>query len=311
MSKEHIVNEIHKPARKNFIRCPVILKSIDDLWQGDLIDLQNLKKYNRGYAYILIIIDCFSKYIWTVALKTKSKKEVTNGFSEILLRTSRHPINFQTDMGKEFYNDFFQNIIKSFNINHYSTYSTKKASIVERVIKTIKSKLFKSFHLNGNYQWIGPVLEKVVHSYNNTKHRTIKMKPSQVNNTNEFFIKNNIIKSQERKMTPEKINFKVGDHVRISKYKKCFQKGYTPNWSTEIFNIKKINKTNPVSYHIVDQRKRPIYGLFYEQELQKTRYPNIYLVEKVIKRKGNKLFVKWLGLSEQENSWIKEKDLVI
>lgn len=311
MSKEQIVNEIHKPARKNFIRCHVILKGIDDLWQADLIDMSNIKIFNKSYTFILVVIDCFSKYAWTVPLKTKSKEEVTNAFQEVLQNSQRHPTNLQTDMGKEFYNVHFHNLMKSYNINHYSTYSTKKASIVERLIKTLKCKLYKYFHLNGSYKWIGHVLPSVVSHYNSTKHRTIKFKPNEVNKSNEIFVMKNIIKSYIRKNDSGQSKFRVGDHVRISKYKKCFQKGYTPNWSTEIFVINKVNDTNPVTYRIEDQRKQPILGLFYEQELQKTENPGIYLIEKVIKTKGNNLFVKWLGLSDTENSWINKKSIVV
>jgi hypothetical protein len=104
--------------------------------------------------------------------------------------------------------------------------------------------------------------------------------------------------------------FNVGDYVRISKYKSVFHKGYTPNWSTELFTIKHVNRTQPVTYHIQDQRKNTILGTFYEEELQKTKYPNVYLVEKVIRKKGRKLYVKWLGLSDSENSWIDKNAIV-
>lgn len=310
MMKEQIVNEIHRPARKNFIRCPVILKGIDDLWQADLIDLNNLKVFNKGHTFILIVIDCFSKYAWTVPLKTKCKGEVTNAFKDVLRRSHRYPTNLQTDMGKEFFNNNFNDLMKTFKINHYSTFSTKKASIVKRLIKTFKSKLFKYFHLNGSYKWIGDVLLNVTNSYNKTHHRTTKFKPAEVNKSNEMLVMKNIIKSQTRKNNQFKKKIRVGDHVRISKYKNCFQKGYTPNWSTEIFIIKKVNDTNPVTYHIEDQRNHPILGLFYEQELQKTACPGIYLIEKVIKSKGKKMYVKWLGLSEKENSWIDKRTVV-
>lgn len=96
----------------------------------------------------------------------------------------------------------------------------------------------------------------------------------------------------------------VGDFVRISKYKGCFEKGFTPNWSTEIFKIYKVQDTNPTTYLLEDARSRPILGAFYKEEIQKTNHPDIYLVEKVLKRKRNKVYVKWLGLPASENSWI-------
>lgn len=310
MAKQQIVNEIHKTARKNFLRRSVILKGIDDLWQADLIDMQNLKKYNKGYNYILIVIDCFSKYAWVEPLKSKSKLSVSHAFERILANSHRNPNHLQTDMGTEFYNEKFESLMKKCNINHYSSFSTKKASIVERLIKTVKNKLYKTFSLNGNYKWLGSVLETTITAYNYTKHRTINFKPNDVNKFNEPLIKDNIKKTHKHELYQCKPKLKVGDNVRVSKYKHVFEKGYTPNWSTELFAIKKINNTVPVTYHLEDQRKQPILGTFYEQELQKSYCPGIYLVEKVLKKKGNKLYVKWLGLSNEENSWIDKSAVV-
>lgn len=309
MSKQEVVEEIHKAARRNFIRRPVTLKGINDLWQADLIDIQSVAKVNKGYKYILVIIDCFSKFVWTAPVKTKTKSEITNAFQQLLNKSGLSPTNLQTDLGKEFYNNEFSKLMTLYKINHYSSYSTKKASIVERVIKTLKGKLYKYFSLAGNYKWVGNPLNSIVDSYNDTVHRVIKCKPKDVNAKNESAVLINIQRSW--KVTAKgKYKFKPGDYVRISKYKGCFQKGYTPNWSTEIFLVTTVNRTNPVTYHIKDLHNQLILGSFYEQELQKTNHPDIYLVEKVLKRKGNKLFVKWLGLSENENSWIDKKAIV-
>lgn len=308
MSKQQVVDEIHKAARKNFQRREVILKGIDDLWQADLIDIKNLKSYNKQYKFILVVIDAFSKFAWAVAVKTKCKTEIADAFKKVLL-SGRAPTHLQTDMGKEFYNNEFTCLMSHFHINHYSTYSTKKASIIERFIRTIKNKLYKYFSLVGNYIWIGHPLESLVAEYNNTVHRTIKLAPSKVNKSNEVFVQKNIQKSRKLPAL-RKSKFSIGDSVRISKYKGAFQKGYTPNWSTELFTVTKVNKTNPITYQLEDSRKQNILGSFYEQELQKTKYPNVYLIEKIIKKKGNKLFVKWLGLSDSENSWINKTSIV-
>lgn len=310
MTKEQIVNEIHKSARRNFLRRAVILKGIDDLWQADLMDMQNLKKYNKGCNYILVVIDCFSKYAWAEPLLSKKKHDVTCAFERILVNSHRRPCHLQTDMGTEFYNNKFENLMKRHNINHYSTFSTKKASIVERLIKTLKNKMYKYFSLKGDYKWLGQPLETTLKIYNNTKHRTIKLKPKDVNKSNELLVLHNIIKKNKHVPVQPKPKFKIGDNVRISKYKHSFEKGYTPNWSTELFTIKKVNSTIPVTYHIQDQRKQPILGTFYEQELQKSCYPSVYLIEKILKRKGTKLFVKWLGLNDKENSWINKSAII-
>lgn len=104
--------------------------------------------------------------------------------------------------------------------------------------------------------------------------------------------------------------FRVGDLVRISKNRHIFEKGYTPNWTTEIFKIRKVQKTNPVTYLLKDYQNDPIKGGFYEVELQKAKYPDTYLIEKVIRKKGNQLYVKWLGFDTTHNSWIPETDML-
>lgn len=303
MIKQVVVNEIHKYARLNFPRRNVILKDIDDLWQADLIDMQSFSKVNAGFKYILVIIDGFSKYAWAFPLKQKKKEIVSKVFEKLLLK-GRVARNLQTDMGKEFYNDEFKKIMEMFNINHYSTYSTKKASIVERFIRTLKSKLFKEFSLKGNYKWNDGTLERNVYEYNHTNHRTVGIAPAKINSINKDTILQRYFNMSKSNNILTCHRYKVGDHVRISKHKGCFEKGFTPNWSTEIFKITKVQHTTPTTYLLEDARYRPISGAFYAQEIQKTKYPDVYLVEKVLKRKGNKVYVKWLGLPPSENSWI-------
>ncbi|CAK1599003.1 unnamed protein product [Parnassius mnemosyne] len=204
----------------------------------------------------------------------------------------------QTDNGTEFYNDKFKKIMNSYNINHYSTFSTKKASIVERFIRTLKSKLYKAFSLQG-YNWIGDTLNNVIYEYNHTYHRTIGEIPANVNNKS----KKRILQRYLRLVKNDKVKrkFKVSDYVRISKYK-----GHS-----EIFKIRKLQNTIPITYLIEDTIKgQPILVGFYAQELRKTKNPNIYLVQKVLRRKGNKVLVKWLGLSSSENSWIDKSNIL-
>ncbi|XP_011687452.1 PREDICTED: uncharacterized protein LOC105449765 [Wasmannia auropunctata] len=104
--------------------------------------------------------------------------------------------------------------------------------------------------------------------------------------------------------------FKVGESVRVSKFKTTFEKGYTPNWTTEIFKIIKVQKTNPVTYLLEDYRGKPVAGGFYEYELHRVANPNVYLVEKVLRKRGDDVYVKWLGFDNSHNSWI-HKDNVL
>lgn len=307
MSKWQVVQELHRNARKSFERRRFVQKGLDDTWQIDLIDMIKYSKYNNGYQYILICIDTFSKYAWCEAIKNKSADSVTKAMSVILNnKMKRKPKNIQSDDGREFFNEKFKNLMKKYKINHYSTYSVKKASIVERLIRTIKNWLWQLFTYNGNYKWYGQILNDVIIKYNNRVHRTIKVAPISVNHTNAHALLSNVynfIKVRERKT-----KFAIGDYVRISKYKSIFSKGYTGNWSTEIFRIYKRSGSYPTTYYLQDENNQPILGGFYEQELQKVKYPDIYLVEKVLKRKGNKVLVKWLGLNS--TSWI-DKDYYI
>lgn len=303
--KQQIVNELHKPIRKNFKRRRTLIKGLDESWQCDLAQMTLYASSNKNFKYILIVIDCFSKYLWGIPIKSKSGPEVTKAF-ELVLKTGRCPKNLQTDQGKEFFNTNFQNLMKKYKINHYHTYSCTKAAIAERVIRTIKERLFKFFSLNGSYNWIS-ILPEIIANYNNTKHSTTGMKPIDINKKNE----SRVLRSAYNfiKMSTEPKKFSIGDVVRISKVKHVFQKGYTPNWTTELFKIVKVKITTPPTYLLEDMEGRPIRGTFYEAELQKTLEPNIYLVEKVLRRRGNKVFVSWLGLDKKHNSWIDKTNV--
>lgn len=302
--KEQVVNELHKSARKNFRRRRVIMKGIDDLWQIDLVEMGMFEKENNGFRFLLTVIDTFSKYAWALPIRNKSSIEVEKAM-ETILKEGRIPKNIQSDDGKEFFNKNFQKLMQKHNINHYSTYSPLKASIVERFNRTLKSKMWKKFSMNGNYRWLG-MIGTLIDDYNNTWHRTINMKPSQVSALNE---KRLLATVYSHIKIVDKGKFNVDDPVRISKYKHLFEKGYTPNWTTEIFKIYKVQNTNPVTYLLKDYKDQPIKGSFYALELSKVKYPDVYLVEKTLRRRGNKVFVKWLGFDSTHNSWIDKADV--
>ncbi|XP_072750578.1 uncharacterized protein [Anoplolepis gracilipes] len=164
--KRQFVEELHAPARRNFPRRRVIVHGYDDMWQADVVEMRPYARVNKGFTYILTVIDVLSKYSWAIPLKTK---------------------------------------------------------------------------------------------------------------------------------------FKVGDSIRLSKFKTIFDKGYRPNWSTEVFKIIKIQKTNPATYLLEDSRRNPVAGGFYEYELHNVANPDVYLVEKVIRKKGDKVFAKWLGFDKSHN----------
>lgn len=295
-----VIDEIHRSARRRFPRRKVQIRGLNDLFQADLVDLRSLARSNRGFCYILFVINAFSKYAWAEPLKTKSGVEVADAMARILKSTTP-PKNLQVDAGKEFYNAAFLDLMKKHKINMYSTHSVLKASIVERLNRTIKAAIFKNFTVKGNQNWTRD-LQSIVDRYNNSLHRTIGMKPKDVTLKDEQRLLTSVYREIKQ---VGRSKFKPGDFVRISKYKHLFEKGYTPNWTMEIFKIERKQGSNPVTYLLEDAQGHQVKGGFYEHELQKTEYPDVYLVEKVLKRRGNEEFVKWLGFDNTHNSWIK------
>lgn len=258
------VYTLHKPIKKRFKRNKVIVFGIDDTWQADLVDVQKLAKFNKGNKYLLTCIDLFSKYAWVVPLQDKSGKSIINAFSEIF--KERIPKKIQTDKGKEFLNQNFKIFLKSKNVSLYQINTEMKACIVERFNRTLKEKMWRYFTSSKKSEYL-KVLDKIVKSYNNSYHRSIKMKPSNVGIKNSDIVFKNLYGEMDQLI---KFKFNIGDKVRIAKYKTIFDKGYTSNWTKEIFFISNRIPRYPPVYEIIDFNNEIIEGIFYESELQKT-----------------------------------------
>lgn len=303
--KEGIARELHRSARRNYPRRRVITKGKDDLWQADLVEMIPYAKVNRGIKYLLTVIDVYSKFAFAEPVRNKTGALVTDAFRTIIERSKRTPQHLQTDQGKEFYNKDFAGYLKSIHVHHYSTYSNLKASVVERFNRTLKGLMWREFTVQGTYRWLH-LVQQLVTRYNGTKHRTIGMAPSEVRDNRLLKTVYNRVKMAD----PSRHRFSVGDYVRLSKQKSVFDKGYRANWGTEIFRVTKVQLTNPATYLLEDLDGQPIMGGFYKEELQRTKYPQQYLVEKVIRKRGKQLYVKWLGFSPTFNSWINKHDLL-
>lgn len=298
-----VVDELHAPARRFYKRRSVVIRDIDETWSADLCDMQAYS--DKGYKHILTVIDNFSKYAWAKPLKNKTGPEVTAAM-ESIFKQGRVCKKLHVDQGTEFYNADFKKMLQKYNVEMYSTFSSLKAMIIERWNRTLKTRMWKKFSLNGNYKWVD-MLPDLVSEYNNTVHSKIKMKPVEVNEENAELLRLHVYNSYD--VSDPKGKFQLGDRVRISKSKTVFTKGYLPSWSTELFSIAKVRKTKPVTYELRDDNDQPIQGTFYKEELQKTKHPDVYLIEKILKKKGDKVYVKWLGFDSTHNSWVSKKDL--
>ena len=306
---EILSHELHKPKRVNFERRRVISNHIDHIWGIDLITMIKYSKQNNNYKYILTVIDFFSKHSWCYPLKNKNYNEIINSFKDIFKKSKRKPKMIQSDEGSEFTNKQVQKFFNDNNIKWYHTFNRDiKCSICERFNRTILNKIYKNFTLNNSTIWIKD-LNKLVKEYNNSYHRTIKMKPVDASKkSNENIVR----KNYNFEIITNKKKFKIGDKVRISLLKNTFEKGYTSNWSEQIYIIDDIKSSNVHYYYLKDLNGKKLDGTFYQEELLKTNINDndFYVIEKIIKKVGNKYLVKWRGYDYTFNSYVNENDIV-
>ena len=228
---------------------------------------------------------------------------------KIILSSGRKPEKIMTDQGTEFFNKQFQNFLESKDIQLYHTFNETKASVVERVIRTFKTKMWRYFTAKKTMRYID-MLSNLVHSYNHSMHRSIKTKPVLVNAANEEQTWHTLYHDDGiGNLHPVKYKFNIGDKVRISKIKRKFEKGYMPNFSREIFTVSKRIPRQPPVYKLIDYDGEGLKGTFYEKELQKVVKPdNMYEVENILKKRGKgknvQYLVKWLGYPDKFNSWV-------
>ena len=266
-----LADELHKPIIKKFDKRKVYSQFKDNMWGVDLADMQSLSRKNKGIKYLLCAIYLYSKYAFVIPLKDKKGISIVNAFNKIIKQPNRRakgtsaqhvkPNKIWVDQGSEFYNNVFKKWLSDNDIIMYSTYNEGKSVVAERFIRTLKNKLYKHMTAIGKNVCYD-VLDDVVNEYNNTKHSTIKMKPTDVIDNKRVYIDEHNEKDSK---------FKVGDGVRIYKFKNIFAKGYTTNWSKEIFIVDKVNDTVPYTYNLKDLNDEEIIGSFYDKELQKTK----------------------------------------
>ena len=238
----------------------------DNIWGADLALMQLISNLNKGFRFLLCVIDILSKFAWVVPLKDKKAVSIVNAFQKVLDDSKRKPNKIWVDKGGEFYNNSFKKWQQDNDIAMYSTYNEGKSVVAERFIRTLKNKIYTYMTSISKNVYIDE-LDDIINEYNKTYHRTIKMKPIDVKDNTYINIGNEVNDKDPK--------YKVGDHERISKYKNIFAKGYTPNWSEEFFVIKEIKNIVPWTYVINDLSGE-------ENELEKTNHEE-FRIKKVIK----------------------------
>ena len=242
------IDEIYSTSpKKNYPTNKIVYNRIDEIWSIDLADFSDYKtSNNKGFRYIFIIIDNFSKCLWAIPLKNKYSQTITNEFSNILTKSKRKPIKIESDRGSEFYNSIFQKFLKSKNIHHYSRFTDKGPSIAERVIRTVRNLLKKPVFEKGNADWLTE-LPSVIKQYNNTVHHSTKMKPIDASKkSNEKIVYSNL--QDKRKILIPK--YKLGQLVRVSDIRRVFSKGDSTNFSYKLYTITEVIHDTIPSYRI-------------------------------------------------------------
>lgn len=259
---------LHKRIVRKFPRRKFISKGLHEIWQADLVDMQKIQKENRGFRYLLTSIDIFSRQAFAIPIKSKKPDDIIKAFTKILKQAGTRPHFLNTDRGGEFLNRKFQAWLTAKSINHYHTFNQEiKASLIERFNRTLRSRMFKYFRGKNTLHYL-KALPDLVASYNNRKHRTIGIAPNKVNRKNEKEIWDKQYKDylEQRK---KRFRYKINDTVRITSYKKTFQKGYERGWTEEKFKIVDRLDTLPPTYKLSDLKNEVLEGTFYEQELGK------------------------------------------
>ena len=259
------INEIYsKPPKKYYSTNKTDVYHIDDTWSLDILDLKDYgPENNRGYRYVLVIKDNFSKYGWTSPLKNKNAQTIKDSFENILISSKRKPELIETDRGKEFYNNIFQDFLNKNNIKLYSRNSSYGAVFVERFNRTIRDLLKKIVFEKGDGNWIA-VLPTITKQYNNRVHSSTKLTPIQASmKKNEGFVYKNLL-DKRKKIKPK---YEINNLVRTAELKRTFSKGDTTNWSYKLYKITEIINDTIPSYKIDNLPERYNESLLKKTEL--------------------------------------------
>lgn len=312
---DQLTYSLHHPARRRFKRNPIVATSVGDVCQADLVDLNMFRGDNDGFCYVLTFIDVFSKLAFAEPLKNKTASSIKQAFEKIF--QSFHPAQIQTDRGLEFKNNVVMTMMRKYSVNLYFTYNQDiKAAVVERFNRTIKARMFRFFTYTGSRRWID-VLDDLVHAYNRSYHRSIKMRPIDVVDADPRHVFRNLYGfNTEREMLlsdepDEKKKLNIGDTVRIRYHIAPTEKGYLPNFTDATYTIKQIIKgAKRMMYKVVDYADQEYPRRLYAEDLLKVPPNPLYRIEKILRKRrsprGPEVLVKFVNYPNSANQWIPE-----
>ena len=307
-----------RQARRKFSKSRVIVAGIDSQWDMDLMDMVSLAKHNDGYKYVLVAIDVFSRMAYCQPVKSKTGVDVKAALQR-MLSGPRKPNMVRSDRGMEFRSKEVNKYFLEQDMHHFYALNTEtKAGYAERLVKTLKHKVFRYLLKHNTKRYID-VLQDIVHSYNHTPHQSLGSTPASINtqNESESRLQQYLIRTKSTiPRRPRPYKFKVGQTVRISHIRSVFDREYSQKWTGELFQIdKRLKREGLPVYKLKDWSGEEIEGSFYESELQAVNVEESteYRVEKVLRKrtvnKQKEILVRWLYWPPKYDSWISEKDL--
>ncbi|KAI6172284.1 hypothetical protein M3Y98_00955900 [Aphelenchoides besseyi] len=302
---------LHKQRRLRFKRLKVRPAGFFTDASMDLMFMPELHKWNNGFRYVLVLVESLSRRVFTQPLRTKKPEEIIDALKSMFREVDYLFWSIFTDLGKEFDNQKVKRFLNSLEITHKLAHNTEtKAALAERMIRTLKQRLYKYMSEKSTYKWID-ALDPLTRAINHSHNRTLGLRPIDVNMRNWRQVWNRLYAYNA---SSKRVRLKVGDHVRISKWKAAFAKGYHAAWTDEIFRITKKMPTTPPTFCLCDLNGTPLSGRFYAPELSKTAAEPTYRIERVLRTRTlngrRQLYVQWKNHSPSENCWINESDLV-
>ena len=255
---EDLSQELNNGVINKFERKKVIVNHIDEIHSCDLVDMTKYFRINKGYKYIFTNMDIFSKFAWSFPIKSKKIVDIKPCFQKIF--KDRKAKFIWSDQESAFFSKEMLKFFEDHNVKIYYTYSNLKAVVIERFNRSLRELMMKSFVKNNNTIWYN-ILPNLIKIYNNRYHHTIKMKPVDVNKSNEKHIKNTVYNYNITGKIPK---FEINDLVRISlRRRQLFDKSSANiKWSEGLFKIHSINKSNVITYKIKDLNDEIIKGIF-------------------------------------------------
>ncbi|KAL3104039.1 hypothetical protein niasHT_022865 [Heterodera trifolii] len=260
---------LHRQAKRRYRRLPTLAPGLHTEWQADLAILDRLGKQNRGYSYLLVCIDTLSRQVFVEPVKTKTSTNMIRAFGRIFKRSKYIPWKVLTDQGKEFTARAVQQFFRAKDVEHFCMLTSPQfhAGMAERANRSIKERLYRYFTERNTYKWID-VVQDFVRAINHSPNSSIGMRPADVNFKNAEALRQKLHDAAEN-VVRSKPKYRVGDRVRIEKYKHVFQKGYLPRFTNELFTVVEVHtERSPVVYRLRDDHNEIISGTVEQQFMQ-------------------------------------------